>query len=81
MKVIIIYKIYDPECVNIAMDMSILLHKLNCIVYLEENAYQEIIKENIKCNLQVITPEKLSEIAFLIIIGGDGTILYALKLF
>lgn len=42
MRVLIIYKIFDDECIGIAKKMIEILLKLNCLVYVEENPFKEI---------------------------------------
>jgi len=41
-RVLIIYKIFDEECIGIAKKMIEILIKLNCLVYVEENPFKEI---------------------------------------
>ncbi|KAM3129662.1 hypothetical protein pb186bvf_018175 [Paramecium bursaria] len=77
--VLIIYKMYDPECIPIVQTMVEILLQLKWNVYLDANGYSNVTNQN---QVQKFNPDDQQvPIQLLITIGGDGTILHSLKFF
>ncbi|CAD8086093.1 unnamed protein product [Paramecium sonneborni] len=81
MNSLIYYKQFDDECKYIVKEIVDNLIELNCNIYLEQRQFDEIANITHSNRLYVFTKEQITLISLIIVVGGDGTVLYALRQF
>ncbi|CAD8084777.1 unnamed protein product [Paramecium sonneborni] len=81
MNSLIYYKLFDDECKYIVKEIAENLMELNCNIYLEQKQFDEIAEITHSNRLYVLNQEQIPSISLIIVVGGDGTVLYALRQF
>ncbi|CAD8175033.1 unnamed protein product [Paramecium pentaurelia] len=81
MNTLIYYKLFDDDCKYIVKEIAENLIELNCNIYFEQRQFDEITELTHTNRLFVFNQESIPQIALIIVVGGDGTVLYALRQF